>query len=157
MESRSRAEAERLIEEQRRTHGAPQDVERRTDAAGREAKTSIPGGGTGDGPLLDPGIPGTGSILGSSDDALLPDPDAGGIGQRGPAGYAQRGGMEGPDESNIRKSQMWTPNDDMAGEGWTLPETRDEGWVLPQEPGLEERLKREDPMPEAGDKAGETK
>lgn len=86
--------------------------------------------------------PGCGSIRYASDDANLPDLNAGGIGERGPTGYAERIDPEvmGPEEMRPHRSTTYSPNDDVVGEGWTLPEQRNEGWVLPEDPPLEERL-----------------
>lgn len=152
MESRNKAEAERMIREQHQLRTKPEEADRRRDTVGRQLNDRdintneiLPDTLEGSEPTVSRGEgAGAGSVAGSSDDALLPDPDAGGRGERGPAAYGQRGGMEGPEEANIRKSDVMSPNDDMAGEGWTLPEQKDEGWVLPQDPALEDRLDQED-------------
>jgi hypothetical protein len=128
MESRNREEAERAIRENRRSAGTPEDLERRRDTVGREHEM------------------GRGSIPYSSDDAGLPDLNAGGIGERGVEGYAERTDPEiaGSEELDSGRSITFSPNDDMAGEGWTVPEEANEGWVLPQDPPIEDRLDNPD-------------
>jgi hypothetical protein len=153
MESRNREEAERLIREQREAHGTPEDIERRRDTVGRAHKKPVKSLIEEDPvPIADEQ---TGAVYEQRpypDEGSRPDADDEGV--RGTVEY-KHGALaydhvpeaivpEGED-TDTPITSAFTPNDDMAGQGWVPPMSENEGWSHPEEAPEELLHEEEEP------------
>lgn len=151
METRNKAEAERLIREQHQMRVTPEDVETRRDTVGRSFKKKKS--------LIDQPPPEleTQGEKGLYENRPYPasgtystDDDEGVHGTEknefGVEAYdnATPEVVEHVDQPIGPGSPVFTPNDDMAGQGWTPPTNNREGWQRPSEPAAEEQLEEHD-------------
>ena len=153
METRNREEAERAIRENRRLHGTPEEIDRRRDTVGRSKPKRVKS-------LIDQQPDEEVADLKASGQEDRPYPASGAYStsdDEGVHGTASKEfGVEAYDNvpeavvqedtgDDAPRTAVFTPNDDMAGQGWTPPTDPNSGWQHPQEPAPEEQLHEEAP------------
>jgi hypothetical protein len=152
METGNREEAERAIRENRKLHKAPDEIDTRRDTVGRSKQKRVKS-------IIDQEPAEMEADRKTAEYEERPYPQAGAFstsddeGVHGTAGkkfgveaYSHAPEVVVPDATgeDAERTAVFTPNDDMSGQGWTPPTSPEEGWSRPEEPAPEERLHEEE-------------